>query len=295
MRNVDTNTITDAFMGYMGKDTDPRLRYLLETLARHIHDYAREVKLTHAEWQAAIMFLTRAGEITDAERNEFILTSDVLGLSSLVDMINTAAEATESSVLGPFHIEGAPLLAVGGDLKRDNAGDWVVFNGVVTDGSGKPIAGAQLDIWHTAPNGLYSNQDSGQERFNFRTRMLTGPDGRYLFTTSKPKAYTVPDDGPVGDMLRATGRHSWRPGHMHFIISAPGRKTLVTELFPDDDPYLDEDAVFGVRETLIINYRKCADRADLPDGLAAANRVELPFYRVDFDFTLAAAETAKAA
>lgn len=287
MRNVDQQSITQAFLDYCGEDTDPRMRVILERLAHHLHAFTREVELTHEEWRKAVEFLTAAGNITTPERNEFILLSDVLGLSSLVDMIHSPKEATASSVLGPFHIQGAPDLPVGGDLKGDNDGDTVVVQGRVLTSDGKPIPGAALEIWQTAENGLYSNQDNAQPDYNLRARQVVGEDGGYAFTTIRPAPYTVPDDGPVGDLLRATGRHPWRPSHLHFIIEAEGFRTLVTELFPDDDPYLDEDAVFGVREDLTMHYREGSAPKDAPADLDARDRLTTPFYVIDFDFHLA--------
>ena len=287
MRNVDQQTITQAFLDYCSEDTDPRMRVILERLAHHLHAFTRDVELTHEEWRYAIGFLTKCGEITIPERNEFILLSDVLGLSSLVDMIHSPPEATASSVLGPFHILGAPDLPVGGDLKQDNDGDTVIVQGKVLSPDGKPVPGAALEIWQTAANGLYSNQDSAQPDYNLRARQVVGDDGRYAFTTVRPAPYTVPDDGPVGDLLRATGRHPWRPSHLHFIIEAEGFRTLVTELFPDDDPYLDEDAVFGVRQDLTMHYQEHHDYGDAPSDLKAKDRLTTPFYMIDFDFRLA--------
>ncbi len=289
MRNVDRQSITQAFLNYCSDDTDPRLRVILERLAHHLHAFTREVELTHDEWRAAIDFLTRAADITTPERNEFILLSDVLGLSSLVDMIHSPPDVTSSSVLGPFHILGAPDLPVGGDLKKDNDGATVVVQGRVLTPEAEPIKGATLEIWQTADNGLYSNQDSAQPDYNLRARQVVGDDGRYAFTTVRPAPYTVPSDGPVGDLLRATGRHPWRPSHLHFIIQADGYRTLVTELFPDDDPYLNEDAVFGVREDLTMHYQEHHDHSKAPADLEAKDRLTTPFYKIDFDFSLAKA------
>lgn len=289
MRSVDQQSITQAFLDYCSDDTDPRLRFLLERLVHHLHDFSREVELTHDEWREMIDFLTKAGKITTPERNEFILLSDVLGLSSLVDMIHSPADATSSSVLGPFHILGAPDLPVGGDLKGDNDGATVIVQGRVLSPDGTPIKGAILEIWQTAENGLYSNQDTAQPDYNLRARQVVGDDGRYAFTTVRPAPYTVPSDGPVGDLLRATGRHPWRPSHLHFIIQAKGFRTLVTELFPDDDPYLDEDAVFGVRNDLTMHYREHRGQDKAPSDLEARDRLTTPFYMIDFDFRLAGA------
>ncbi len=289
MRDVDQDTITQAFLDYCGEDTNPRLRVILERLTHHLHAFARETKLTHDEWRTAIGFLTKAGEMTTAERNEFVLLSDVLGLSSLVDMIHSPPEATASSVLGPFHILGAPNLPVGGDLKQDNDGDTVIVQGKVLTPDGKPIAGAVLEIWQTAQNGLYSNQDQAQPEYNLRARQEVNVDGRYAFTTVRPAPYTVPSDGPVGDLLRGTGRDPWRPSHLHFIVQANGYRTLVTEVFPDDDPYLDSDAVFGVRSDLTMHYNEKHDHADAPSDLEARDRLTTPYYLIDFDFRLAKA------
>lgn len=288
MRNVAADTITKSFLDYMSDDTDERLQFVLSKLAHHLHDFVRETNLTHDEWRKGLELLYKAGEISSPERNEFVLFSDVLGLSSLVDMVNSSKEGTPSSVLGPFHVQGAPDLAVGGDLKRDNDGVATVVGGRVLAADGTPIEGAVLEIWQTAGNGLYSGQDDQQPEYNFYACMTTGADGRYLFSTVRPAPYTVPDDGPVGELLRATGRHPWRPSHLHFIVTAGGYRSLVTEVFPSDDPYLDEDAVFGVREKLIMEYQECHDASELPDDLAIKSTIEAPFYVVDFDFVLAA-------
>lgn len=288
MRSIDQETITRAFLDYCGPDTSPRLKFMLEKLVGHLHDFAREVDLNHDEWRKGIDILTKAGEISTSERNEFVLLSDVLGLSSLVDMINSPPDGTPSSVLGPFHILGAPDLAVGGDLKGDNDGATVIVSGNVRDLDGSPIKNAELEIWQTADNGLYSNQDPGQPEYNLRAHMVAGDDGRYMFTTVRPAPYTVPDDGPVGELLHATGRHPWRPSHLHFIITAPGYRTLVTEVFPSDDPYLDEDAVFGVRAQLIMEYLEARGKTGIPTGLVNPDGVTDPYYTVDFDFVLIA-------
>ena len=288
MRNVTKDNITAAFEGYFGPDTDPRLREILASLAKHLHAFAKDVNLTHEEWRTGIGFLEACAAIETEDRHEFILTSDVLGLSSLVDMINSSSDATSSSVLGPFHVSGAPPLAVGGDMKRDYGGPILMAEGVIRDTKGDPIPGAQLDIWQTAPNGLYASQDAAQDTYSFHALMTVGEDGRYAFTTVKPVEYTVPSDGPVGDILRACGRHPWRPSHLHFIVKAPGYKDLVTEIFPDDDKYLDEDTVFGVRTDLVMTYHEKPASA-FPDGMALSGKVAEPFLYVDFDVVLAPA------
>lgn len=284
MRDITRDNLTQAVIASFGGAESERLRTVIGTLVTHLHAFAREVKLTHAEWKAAIDFLHAAGKISDERRNEFILLSDVLGLSALTDLINSTPGATEASELGPFYAEGSQLLPVGADLIKDNPGDRVLLRGRVLDGSGKPIPGAMLDFWQAAANGLYPEQDPQQDAHNLRGRMLTGADGRYAIRTIRPAPYTVPDDGPVGTLLRAGGRTAWRPGHFHFIVKAEGYVPLVTELFSVDDPYIDRDAVFGVRASLAVPFVR-------QDSAAAAAPYDIkpPFYTLDFDFRLRAA------
>ncbi len=285
MRTVTKDNITDVFMGYLSKDTDPRMREIMGSLVKHLHDFARETNLTHDEWRAGIAFLEGCAAVETEDRHEFVLASDVLGLSSLVDMLHSRADATSSSVLGPFHVSGAPPLPIGGDMKRHYGGPVLLAEGVIRDTDGNPIAGAELDIWQTAPNGLYASQDEEQDTYSFHGLMTTGVDGRYAFTTVKPVEYTVPSDGPVGDILRACGRHPWRPSHLHYIVKAPGYRSLVTEIFPDDDPYLDEDTVFGVREDLVMTYVQ-RPASEFPDGMVLSGKITEPFLHVNFDVTL---------
>lgn len=285
MRNVTPDTLEGELLALMSEDTDPRLRVVVTALVKHLHAFAKEVGLTHAEWRKGLELLTKAGEITDEERNEFVLFSDVLGLSSLVDMLHSPADCTNSSVLGPFHILGAPTLPVGGDMIGDNPGQQVVVEGHVRDTDGNPIAGANIEIWQTADNGLYSNQDAAQSEYNLRVSMTTGDDGRYALSTVRPAPYLVPTDGPVGELLNATGRHAWRPSHLHFIIQADGYRSLVTEVFPSDDPYLDKDAVFGVRTDLVMEYAP-GDHSALADDIIARDKLANGFAKVDFDFIL---------
>ncbi len=286
MRNVTKDNITDVFMGYFGEDTDPRMREVMGSLAHHLHSFAREVKLTHGEWNLAIDFLERMTEFTTKERHEFILLSDVLGLSSLVDMINTVEGGTSSSVLGPFHIAGSPAIPFGFDMKREYEGPVLMATGKVQDMDGNPIEGAELDIWQTAPNGLYSSQDPAQDTYSFHGIQTTGADGIYGFTTVKPVSYEVPVDGPVGEILAATGRHAWRPSHLHFICKAPGYRTLVSEVFAADDGYLDEDTVFGVRSDLIMTYVEQPAGTFPETGYDLSGKVEGPWLKVEFDLVL---------
>ncbi len=286
MRDVTKDNITDVFMGYMGPEMDPRLREVLSSLVRHLHDFAREVNLTHEEWNKGIAFLEAAGEISDKERHEFVLLSDVLGLSSLVDMLHSSPEGTSSSVLGPFHITGSPPLPLGGDMRKDFDDTVLLVEGTILDPAGTPIPDATLDIWQTAPNGLYSSQDPDQETYSFHGIQTVGADGRYRFTSVRPVEYTVPSDGPVGDILRACGRHPWRPSHLHFIVEAEGFKPLVTEVFAADDPYLDQDTVFGVRKDLVMTYQEMPADSFPAEGFELSGKVDAPYLKVDFDLTL---------
>lgn len=286
MRTVTKDNITDVFMDYMGPDMDPRLREVLGSLVTHLHAFAREVNLTHEEWNTGIRFLERAGEISDKERHEFVLLSDVLGLSSLVDMLHSSSEGTSSSVLGPFHISGSPALPVGGDLRQEFDEPVLLVEGTIRDTAGNPIPGATLDIWQTAPNGMYSSQDPDQDMYSFHGLQTVGEDGRYAFTTVRPVEYTVPSDGPVGDILRACGRHPWRPSHLHFIAEAAGFRPLVTEVFPEDDPYLDQDTVFGVREDLVMGYQDMPAGTFPETGFDLSGKMPDAYLKVAFDLTL---------
>lgn len=292
MRHVTPDNITEVFTSYFGKDTDPRVKEIFGSLAKHLHEFTKEVGLTHDEWRKALASIEWAAKITTPERNEFVLLSDVMGLSSLVDMINSRSDATSSSVLGPFHVSNAPPLEIGGDMRRDFASELLLVTGHVRDGAGNPIAGAEIDIWQTAPNGLYSTQDPDQDIMSFHGLMTSDENGYYAFTTVRPVEYTVPTDGPVGEILRAAGRHPWRPSHLHFIVKADGFKHLVTEVFPDDDPYLDQDTVFGVRDDLVMKYMPQTADQFPKSGFVLSGTVNEPFSRVDFDFVLAANEAA---
>ncbi len=289
MRNVTSDNITDTFLGYFGDDTDPRLREIMVSLATHLHAFARETNLTHEEWQKGLDILRQAGSITTSERDEFVLLSDVMGLSSLVDMINSPEKGTSSSVLGPFHISNPPAMHMGADLKGDYEGELILVSGRVLDTDGNPIAGATLDIWQTAPNGLYSSQDPDQDMYSFHALFTTGDDGCYSFTSVKPVSYTVPTDGPVGEILNATGRHPWRPSHLHYIIKAEGFRSLVTEVFPDDDPYLDEDTVFGVRDDLVMKYESAPASSFPETGFDLCGKVGEDYLVVNFDLVLSRA------
>lgn len=286
MRNLTPTSITQAFADYAKNAPSERTRNLLVSLASHLHGFVRDNKVTQAEWGAAIDALTRATKFTDDKRNEYILFSDLLGVSSLIDMINAATAGTPSSVLGPFHIEGAPELPNGGDLWQGQVGEPLVVSGQVKDETGAAATGTVLALWQNGGNGLYSQQDASRSPTNYHARLTVASDGTFAFSTVRPVAYTVPDDGPAGDMLRALGRNAWRPAHLHMIVQAPGHRPLITEFFPEDDKHLDGDAVFGVRAGLVLPFRRVADRADLPKNLAARDSLPMPVWTARLDLTL---------
>ncbi len=246
----------------------------------------RDNKLTQDEWNAAIDALTRATQFTDDKRNEYILFSDLLGVSSLVDMVNAQTKGTPSSVLGPFFIEGTPELPNGGDLWQGQDGEPLVVSGKIVDQKGAPAAGTVLALWQNGGNGLYAQQDPKGDPTNYHGRLTVAGDGTFAFTTVRPISYTVPDDGPAGDMLRVLGRDAWRPAHLHMVVQAPGHKPLITEFFPEDDKYLDRDAVFGVRAPLVLPFRKITDRGALPANLSARDTLPMPVWSARIDLTL---------
>lgn len=284
MKNLTLDNVTDAVLSSIEGTPDARLKELLTVFIRKAHEAVRETGLTHAEWLQLTEFLRRTGEATTAQRNEFILMSDVLGISSLVDLMNAAdgPDGTVSSLLGPFFTPDAPLLPAGGDLIGDNEGDRIVFQGRVLDSRGNPVSGAMLEFWQNAANGLYSNVDPDQDDNNLRCRMLSDGDGGYSLSTVRPIPYEVPEDGTGGEFVRATGRHCWRPAHLHVLVHAEGHKDLVTELFNAEDQYIEEDAVFGVRAALAVPF----DRAPTDAERARFDQVAAPFSMVDFDFVL---------
>lgn len=232
----------------------PRLSQIMNSLVKHLHAFAKDVELTQEEWGTAIDFLTRTGQICDGNRQEFILLSDTLGVSMLVDAINNRrpSGATENTVLGPFHVEGAPVYDMGTNISLDGKGESCLFEGRVLDLNGKPIEGAKIDVWCDNAEGYYDVQQPDiQPRWNNRGIFVTGADGAYQFRGIRPVSYPIPDDGPVGEMLAALGRHPNRPAHMHFIVSADGFETVITHTFVDDDEWLTSDAVFGVKASLL--------------------------------------------
>lgn len=261
MRNITLDNITEVAAGSFAGLPAARQRELLQQLVRHLHAYAREVRLTHAEWRGALAFLHDAAAITSAERSEFSLLSDVLGLSSLVDLLASHPEATPGSVLGPFHAADSPWKDNPVDLIGDNAGERVLLRGRVLGAGGRPLPEATIDLWQNADNGLYWQVDDTQPRDNLRCKLKVDAEGRWEVATIRPRPYPIPTDGPVWrDIVEPAGRTPWRAAHVHMIVGAPGHRTLVTELFDADDPYLDSDAVFGVREALIGRFVPQDDR-----------------------------------
>ncbi len=284
MRNLSEANLTQAVLDKLSDQMEPRLHQVTSALIRHLHNFVREVELTEAEWLAAIEFLTATGQKCTNTRQEFILLSDTLGVSMLVDAINhrKPAGATETTVLGPFYLPGAPALPLGSDIAAGQDGLLAFCHGRVADADGKPLAGAQLDVWQTDHEGFYDVQRPEQGLMRLRGRFLTDADGRYFFRTVKPVSYPIPTDGPVGKMLQAMGRHPYRPAHIHFILTAPGYQPVVTHLFVEGDPYLDSDAVFGVKNSLVVPFEEAAPGSPAPDGSQPAQ----PFCVARYDFGL---------
>jgi catechol 1,2-dioxygenase len=262
---------------------DPRLKRVMTSLVGHLHDFIRDVELTEAEWFTAIDFLTRTGQKCDDRRQEFILLSDTLGVSMLVDAINhrAASGATESTIFGPFYRPGAEELPPGASISKDGQGEPAVLIGRVLDIDGAPIPNALLDIWETNENGLYDQQDPDQPEMNLRGKFRTDAEGRYYVVAIKPVDYPIPTDGPVGEMLRASLRPHHRAAHIHLIVSAEGYRPVTTHLFVKGDPLLEADAVFGVKDSLVADFV----RNDAPEA-AARHNVSAPFYEVAYDFVL---------
>lgn len=243
----------------MGSDVDPRIRQIMHSLVSHLHAFIKDVEPTTDEWETAIDFLTQTGQICSDARQEYILLSDVLGVSMLVDAINHRRPdgATENTVFGPFHVEGAPERAMGDNISLDGKGESCLFEGRVLDIDGNPVEGALVDVWSDNADGFYDvQQPSVQPEWNNRGVFRTGPDGRYRFRGIKPVSYPIPDDGPVGKMLERIHRHPWRPAHMHFLVTAEGYEPVTTHTFVEGDPFLESDAVFGVKETLIVPFKR---------------------------------------
>ncbi len=262
MRDLRLDNITEVAVASLAGLPDARQRELMQQLVQHLHAYAKAVKLTHAEWRAALAFMHRTGDISSDTRSEFSLLSDVLGLSSLVDLMASTADATPGSVLGPFHTVGSPWLGNPADLIASNAGQRVLLRGRVLGQRGQPLPDATLDFWQNADNGLYWQLDPEQPRDNLRCQIKVDAQGGWEVATIRARPYQIPTDGPVWhDLVQPAGRDGWRAAHVHMIVSAPGHRSLVTELFDAEDTYLDTDAVFGVRQALIGHYQLETDAA----------------------------------
>jgi protocatechuate 3,4-dioxygenase beta subunit len=265
--------------------TNARLKEVMEVITRKLHEAVKEIEPTQEEWFDAIMFLTKTGHMSDDWRQEFILLSDVLGVSMLVDAVNSRRPtgASENTVLGPFHVGDAPEYPMGHNICLDQKGEDLVVRGRVTDVAGNLLSGVKIDVWQANDEGFYDVQQKGiQPDFNLRGVFRTGEDGSYWFRAVRPKHYAIPDDGPVGDLLRSLGRHPYRPAHLHYIVSSDGYDTLTTHIFDPDDPYLHSDSVFGVKESLIAAFNKVED-------LERAKSVGFdgPYWDTEFDFVLA--------
>ena len=267
MRDANENTITGAVLERFADTPDPRLLTLVQSLVRHLHAYVREVEPTFDEWSAAIDYLTRTGQMCSDTRQEYILLSDVLGVSMLVDAINhrQPAGATETTVLGPFHVSGAPQPAHGADISGGLEGQSLLVEGAVVSAEGGPVPGAKVEVWSADEDGFYDVQRHDLQGPALRATFHADEAGRFHFWTVMPAPYPIPDDGPVGALLNATKRHPNRPAHVHFMISAPGYEMLVTHIFSDDSPWLDSDAVFGVKNSLIERFSTEQPGA-APDG-----------------------------
>ena len=284
--DLEGDELTDAVVASFDGSEDPRTKTVMGALVRHLHAFAREVDLTEEEWFQAIDFLTRTGQLSTGTRQEFVLLSDVLGLSMLTVGLahRTPPGVTESTVFGPFFVEGSPEIELGGDLANGAPGQPCLVTGRVLDTQGKPIAGALVETWQADEDGFYDVQKETDGPQN-RGHLTTDADGNYSFWAVRPVAYPIPDDGPVGELLRAGGRGPMRPAHIHFMVTAPGFSRLITHVFAAGDEYLRNDAVFGVKDSLI------ADFTEHPAGTAPDGReLDQPYSTVHYDLVLATTE-----
>ena len=291
MSEYNQEKLTQDVLAAFAGTPDPRLRELMTGLVTHLHAYAREVDLKPDEWLAALKFLDAIGQISTERRPEFILLSDTLGLSMMVVALQQArasggakgaTPATEATVEGPFYWRGAPDLALGSDIGVGVPGEPTFYMGRVTDTNGQPLAGALLDVWSGDGEGKYDVQLSPEPVMKARGRFRTDAEGRYFYWSILPAYYPIPDDGPVGDMMRATNRSIYRPGHMHMQVSAPGHVMLTTHVFVAGSPYIDQDAVFGKRDSLVVDFERH------PPGKAPDGRVmDRPYHSASYDFRLA--------
>ena len=282
MQLVTEDNITDLAVESWATAKDPRLAEILTSLVRHLHGFAREVRLTEAEWMAAIQWLNRTGQISDEKRQEFILASDVLGLSMLVVQMNHRLDpdATPNTVLGPFHIDGSPPLPFGADMSDGVAGTPLFVHGTVRDLSGAPVGGALLDVWQADGDGMYEAQLPVDEA-RLRAKYTAREDGSYCVRTVAPLGYAIPMDGPVGELVGATQISHFRPAHVHFLIDVPGYEPLITHLFQEGAEYLDSDVVFGTKEELVVAFEQ-REAGPTPDGGA----IDGPWLSAEYDFVL---------
>jgi hydroxyquinol 1,2-dioxygenase len=283
MQLVTEDNITDLAVQRWGTARDPRTAEVVTALVRHLHDFAREVRLTEAEWMAAMQWLTRTGQISDEKREEFILASDVLGLSMLVVQMNHQLDpaATPATVLGPFHIDGSPELDFGGDMSDGVPGTPLYLHGTVRDLEGNPVAGGVLDVWQADTEGAYESQIPDIDEARLRAKYTTREDGSYCVRTIAPLGYTIPMDGPVGDLISQTAISHFRPAHIHFLINVPGYEPLITHLFQEGADYLDSDVVFGTKQELVVAF-ELREPGATPDGGKSAE----PWAEARYDFVL---------
>jgi len=285
MRNLNAENITGAVIEEFSGCQDERLKTILNSLVTHLHAFLREVEPTEQEWTQAIDFLTRTGQMCDDQRQEFILLSDTLGVTMLVDALNHQTSdpmVSESTVLGPFYVADPPQADQGASIDWNVEGEPLYVEGRVHDERGEPLANVVVDVWQSDSEGFYDVQKE-LESASLRARFTTDDQGRYAFWTVTPAPYPIPTDGPVGKMLEVTGRHPYRPAHVHFMLMADGCETLVTQIFAEDDPYLDSDAVFGVKDSLVRDFRLMPP-GEAPDGRSMSS----PYRHLKYDFGLKA-------
>ncbi len=285
MRNITFDNITENVINAYTRTNDGRFNEILGTLIPRLHNFVRDVKLTPAEWEAVMNFLLRAANSSNDQRNEFVLLSDLLGVSGLVDLLDRKDDegASTTTLLGPFYVPGQPEVESGADLINDNEGERLVVKGQVISTKFGPLPGAVLEIWQNASNGLYAVQDPNQSENNLRCTLYADSEGNYSFSTIKPISYMVPQDGAAGELMRAAGRHSWRPAHIHVMVSAADHKRHIGQIFNESDPYIDDDAVFGVRSDLAVSFEEQPSQSDLE----LFKHVERPFNVVNMNFVLA--------
>jgi len=284
--------VTPAVLEAIARSSDPRFREIMSALVRHLHDFAREVKLTEREFEQAVGYVVSLGQHTTDSHNEAVLMSGSLGFSTLICLLNNGNNGqteTQANMLGPFWRDDQPLSASGDTLVRSpTPGPGLVVHACLEDGNGRPVAGAEIDVWHSSPEGLYENQDPGQAEMNLRGRFISDQTGRIDFRSVKPAGYPIPVDGPVGELVRATRRHNFRPAHLHFMVYKPGFKTLISQVYSPDDEHIDSDVQFGVTRALIGNYVR-HDEPSSELGFAA------PWYSLDQRFTLEPGEARRPA